>query len=185
MRLRILALGALLHAAAATAAERPPEMPTRDVDVTYRMAAPRPDAPPLAQRMRWDVADRRLRVDPPSAGLYMIVDYGARRMSLVRGADRKVLDMEAGGRRLPGENAGAGFTRLGTAEVAGMGCTLWRTTDSAGQPVEACITADGVLLRARREGHTLVEAVSVAYGHQDPAIFAIPAGYQHVRPPPQ
>jgi hypothetical protein len=41
----------------------------------------------------------------------------------------------------------------------------------------ACITGDGVLLRAVAGGRTLVSAASVDYAPQDPALFVAPDGF--------
>jgi hypothetical protein len=46
-------------------------------------------------------------------------------------------------------------------------------------PVVVCVTADGVLLRARRGERTVLTASRVAYGPQDPALFRLPADYRH------
>ncbi len=174
-----LAIVAILLAAPALAADRPPTIPLRDVDVTYRIAQPVEGGAPLSQRMRWLVATGRLRVDPPSPGLYMIVDYTAKRMSVVKLADRAVLDVPTVAPGLPGAPAGAYAVR-DAAVVAGLPCTNWLTTDAAGQDTLLCLTPDGVMLRASQRGQTLLEAVSVSYGPQDPAAFTPPDGFHHV-----
>lgn len=174
-----LALGASLPA---RAQDRPAITPSRDVDVTYQMNA---GDRVLRQRMRWLVAAQKLRVDPPTAGLYMIVDLRDHRIALVRDADRRVAELDApAAGAMPGAAPGSAFTREDTDSVAGLACTDWQTTDSAGAPTLACITADGVLLRARSGGRTLVEAVSVRYAPQDPTLFQPPADYRRVTQPP-
>ena len=160
-------------------AERPPITPQRDVDVTYRLSQPVQGAPPLSQRMRWSVATGRLRVDPPSPGLYMIVDYKTKRMAVVKLAERAVLDMATSGPGLPGAPAGD-YRRQDDAEIAGLRCTNWLTADAAGQATTLCLTADGVMLRAAQGGKALLEATSVQYGPQDPAAFIPPDGFTHV-----
>jgi len=55
-------------------------------------------------------------------------------------------------------------------------CTEWQTAKSTGRAVTVCMTADGVLLRARADNAVLVQAVRVSYGPIDPSVFAIPAG---------
>ena len=173
------ALLGLLLAVPATAAEHPPIMPQRDVDVTYQVAQPVQGGPALSQRMRWSVTTGRLRVDPPSPGLYMIIDYAKKRMSVVKPADRAVLDVPTAAPGLPGAPAGA-YTRQDTAVVAGLPCTNWQTADAGGQPTQLCLTTDGVMLRASQAGHVLLEATTVNYGPQDPAAFIAPEGFQHV-----
>jgi hypothetical protein len=56
-------------------------------------------------------------------------------------------------------------------------CTEWEATATDGRRTVACITADGVLLRARAGDRTLLSAVSVDYAPQDPALFAVPDGF--------
>lgn len=163
----------------ALAQDRPPTIPTRDVDVTYRMVQPIEGGPALMQRMRWSVATGRLRVDPPSPALYMIVDYRARRMAVVHPADRAVVDMTTSGPGLPGSSAG-GFTRLDIGHVAGTACSNWQTRDTNGQVVTVCITAEGVMLRASQGDNVLLEAASVNYDTQDPGAFLPPDGYRHI-----
>ncbi len=180
--MRHAALLLLLAAGAAHAQDRPSLTPTRDVDVTYRMTQ---GGHALQQRTRWQIAERRMRVDTPTPGVYMIVDYAARRMSMVSDADRGVVEVQANAGPMPGQpgQAGADFVRQGAAQVAGLPCTEWRTVDSQGVATLACITADGVLLRAQQAGRVLVEAARVSYGAQDPAAFRVPDGYTRATRP--
>ncbi len=168
----------------AQAQEKPPITPLRDVDVTYTIPQPIQGGPALTQRMRWSVESGRLRVDPPSPGLYMIVDYRAKRMAVVKDSERAVLDLNAAAPGLPGAASNASFTRQGADQAAGLACTNWQTTDARGHPTVICLTVDGVMLRASEDGHTLVEAARVTYGPQDPAAFAPPEGYRHITPAP-
>jgi hypothetical protein len=174
---------ATLLATPALAQDKPSTVPLRDVDVTYGMAQPIQNGPPLTQRMRWLVASGRLRVDPPAHDLYMIVDYRARHMAVVRPSDRAVLDMDASGAGLPGAPSDGRFTRRGADQIAGLPCTNWETLDSAGVAAVVCFTSDGVMLRASRGGHVLLEATSVSFAPQDPATFEPPAGFRHIAPP--
>ncbi len=173
---------AAAFAPAALAAEHPPITPQRDVDVIYATAAPRDGGPPLTQRMRWSVASGRLRVDPPTGGLYMIVDYRAKRMAVVKPDARAVLDVSTLGPGLPGAAAGD-YVRQGAGQAAGLPCTDWQTSDAAGQQTLLCLTPDGVMLRASQGGQVLLEATRVSYGPQDPSAFQPPEGFRHVAGP--
>lgn len=177
--MRRLAAFAALAAGPALAADRPPIIPLRDVDVTYAVTQPAASGPALSQRMRWSVASGLLRVDPPSPGLYMIVDYAGKRMSVVKPADRAVLEVSSAAPGLPGAAAGS-YTIRDAAVVAGLACTNWLTADAGGQDTVLCLTADGVMLRASQRGQTLLEATSVDYAPQDPSAFRPPAGFRHV-----
>ena len=164
-------------------ADQPLLRPTRDVEVTYRVrnpAAPR-DGQPLEQRTHWLAAAQAVRIEPPTPGLYVIIDHLARRMSVVREGDRSVIDMVApdGMAGLTGGSDARTYIRRSEDMVAGMGCTNWETADRDGRRTLACITADGVLLRVSVGGETLATAVSVRYAPQDPALFRVPSGYAH------
>ncbi len=181
--MRYAAAGLLLLTAPAWAQDKPATVPTRDVDVTYRMGSPEPNGPPMAQRMRWSMAAAKLRVDPPTPGLYMIVDYQAHRMAVVKTAERAVLDAPAPSAGLPGQSGGS-YARRGVDSVAGLGCVNWDTVDTSGRATTLCMTSDGVLLRASQAGVPLLEAVAVTYAPQDPAAFVPPDGFRHVTPRP-
>ncbi len=69
------------------------------------------------------------RIDPPAPRLHVIIDYAARRMSVVGDATRSVLKMAVGG------SAATSFVRRGEAAVAGRVCTEWQTLDPAARQV--------------------------------------------------
>ena len=158
--------------------ETPRLRPSRDVAVTYTAVQ---SGRRLVQRMRWLAAAQTMRVDPPTTGLYVIIDYVARRMSVVRDANRSVIDMAAPRdmTQLGGNPDGGLYVRRGPDTIAGVACTEWETMDRAGRQTQACITVDGVLLRASAAGQPLVTATDVQYAPQDPTAFRIPADYVH------
>ncbi len=164
-------------------ADRPATLPTRDVDVTYRMGQ---GEQAMSQRSRWSAAERKMRLDTPTPGVYAIVDYAAGTMAMVSERSRGVLDLPTPAGGLPGQAASgsAPFTRRGSTQIAGLPCTEWETRDLGGQATLICFTDDGVLLQARHGAQVLVEATRVAYGALDPAAFAVPPGYAHEAPPP-
>ena len=150
--------------------------------MTYELRLPDGTA---MERMRWKVADAKLRVDPPTPGVYMIADYKQHSISIVSRADRSVTISPAPAAAIPGAPGAMpsnGFARREQDDVSGIACTDWAATDTEGRRVEICMTDDGVLLRMRAAGRTLLEAKTVAYGPQDPAAFVVPADYRRVRP---
>ena len=182
----VAALLAVIASGSTVAQERPATLPTRDVDVTYAALPPGapPGSTPLEQRMRWSVSPGMLRIDPPSHDLYFVMDYKNRRLETIRPSLRTVMEMDASGAGLtPGVPSGANFTKKGESMVAGLSCTDWETRDTAGEPAVACLTSDGVLLRAVANGRVLVEAASVRFGPIDPSVFAIPPGYAKFEAP--
>ena len=162
------------------AQDRPLTMPTRDVDVIYLMAGP--DAP-MQQRMRWGITEGKLRVDPPSPGLYVIIDTTSHTVQAVRESNRSVVQLDGTG-PIPGVTQGGSFTRKGDAEVAGLACTQWETKDTSGRTVQACLTADGVLLRVEADGLVMLQAMQVNFTPQAEAVFQVPADYRKITPPP-
>ena len=93
-------------------------------------------------------------------------------------ADKTVIEMAAPDNvtGMP-DGAAADAVRRGEDTVAGLACTEWDMTDAAGEAARLCLTADGVLLRARSGGRTLLSAETVQYGPLDADLFRVPAGY--------
>ena len=162
-------------------ADRPATLPTRDVDVIYRTGG---GGRAMSQRSRWSAAERKMRLDTPTPGVYAIVDYATGTMAMVSDQNRGVLDLPVPAGGLPGQGApgSAPFTRRGSTQIAGLPCTEWETRDLRGQATLTCFTDDGVLLQARHGTQVLVEATRVAYGVLDRATFAVPPDYAHGAP---
>jgi hypothetical protein len=176
--LALLALNAGLGQEPSGAPDQPRLLPTRDVDVSYQML---PGGTPLKQRMRWRAGTRTLRLDPPLADLFVIVEYDQKRMSVVREAERIVLDTTVPAHFMSSiETRLSNVVRRGQDRIAGLSCTRWETTDLQNNPAEACITPDGVLLQVRSHGHVQLTAAAVSYAPQDPTLFRIPDGYRHL-----
>jgi hypothetical protein len=182
-RRTVAVLSLCLGWAFAASADQPLLRPTRDVDVTYRASAPH-GGPPIEQRVRWLAAAQTMRIDLPAPGLYVIIDYIARRMSVVRDETRSVIEMAAPDSvaAMTGAKLTTSYVRHGEAVVAGHGCTEWQTLDRDAHPVIACITGDGVLLRAGTADQVRVSAVSVRYAQQDPDLFRVPDDYARRAP---
>lgn len=182
MKRLVFAFVSVLFAAplGAYAADAPIIVPTRDVDVLYQTDQ---GGTTLEQRLRWDSKDQLMRVDSPSPGLWMLVEYRDRQIFMVSEPQKSILEMGATAGPLPGQPGGQTFTRRGADKVAGTPCTQWEATDSQGQPTLACLTDDGVLLRAMRGRVVLIQAKRVTFGTQDPALFKLPDGYQRIQAP--
>ena len=184
----LAALGAAVSALPAAAQDRPLLLPQRDVAVAYRLVGGPPSVPEM--RMAWLAGEGRQRIEMPGGGRATVVDHKDLGASfVVVDEQRAVIPLPGRAGASMGLPGGAGttgrFTRAGAASYAGLPCTVWRYEDEK-QTGEACITADGVLLRGvgTSEGRTGgVEAVRVDYGPQDPARFRRPEGYRVVQPP--
>ena len=68
-------------------------------------------------------------------------------------------------------------TRTGSCSVAGENGAEW-TRDENGTPHTACVTSDGIILRAAEGGQTVWEPTSVQRGPQSADLFTLPAGVQ-------
>lgn len=164
--------------APALAAEKPQFLPTRDVDVSYSIVA---GDQTLPQRVRWMASARLLRVDPPVEGMYMLVDYDRKRMSMVRETEHAAIDMNAPANIVAGVQTRIDSTTRGKDEtIAGLTCTNWQTTDLANKPATACLTADGVLLQVRSQGRIMLTADRVSYEPQRAALFQVPEGFLRI-----
>jgi hypothetical protein len=173
--MRFVVLAGLFLAGAARA-EAPVVQPTRDVDVTYKVPVAGGTNVAILQRLRFSASLHIQRVDLPTSGNWMVLNFATKRLAMVRDESREIVDLPAPDNSAqPG--AGAGFTRVGAARVAGLDCVEWRTVDTRGQQTVACYTADGVLLRARNDSGVLMEAVGVVYAPQEAGVFKLPGGY--------
>ena len=181
MRLPLLALACCVAAVPALADAPASVKPTRDVDVTYQVPVGGGGNTAMLQRLRYSAALHRQRVDLPTSGNWMMMDFTTHRMAMVRDESREIVDLPApDDSALP--NNGASFVRVGQASVAGLDCTEWRTRDTRGEETVACYTPDGVMLRARNDTQVLMQAISVHYGALAEGAFALPDGYSHQTP---
>jgi hypothetical protein len=175
----------LLFALPAVAQDRPPVFPTRDVAVTYRMTGgSAPQGAPQTMQMSWNAAAGLLRSEVPGMG-WMVADQRSGRAFMVMEPMRVIMDVPLGqqGSQLPGLSPNATYRREGNATVAGLRCTIWSVQDGDSRG-RACITADGVMLRAEgtNGGHSGgLEATQVTYAPQDPSRFQRPQGYQSMQ----
>lgn len=74
----------------------------------------------------------------------------------------------------------ARLTRIGSANVAGRPCAVWRYTGHLGANGTACATAEGVVLQLKPDGRRtpLFQATAVTFARQDPKWFVPPPDYQ-------
>lgn len=183
--MRSLAIGLLALLPVAAQAQQPAIFPTRDVTVTYRTTGGAQG--PMNITMAFSTGNGLMRIDMPAgngpmgAG-WMLFDHRAGNARMVLDQQRMVMTMDGG--MVPGgggfrPSPEARFTREGSDRVIGTACTNWRIEDR-GTRARACLTDDGVVLRAQPENDStgMLEAIEIRYGAQDPARFTIPAGYQ-------
>lgn len=145
-----------------------------------------------AQGIEMSVAhhEGHLRVEVAN-GMVSLIDLDRRGMVVlmdVPGMDRIAVEMDMP----PGfafSDANRLGTRTGTGEALGEACDLWRFEAKAlNQPVETCVTADGIVLRTTTvmggKPVVLFEVTELTRGPQDPAQFALPKGMKARKVPP-
>ena len=166
---------------AAWAEDAPRLMPSRDVDITYRVLS---GEKPVIERVRWLAAEEIERIDPHGKGYilgrsaYMIIDHRGKTADII---DPKTRTVTATVNPVAGELAeieNAKLMPLGAATVAKLACQIWQAEISAKVEREICLTEDGVLLRVRNGDQTVLQATSVTYHHIGTKIFEIPANYK-------
>ena len=182
MRVDVTRLGAAAALAAllalpAMAEERPAFPPARDVAVTYKVNSSQIKTAPEVV-LRYSAAADRFRVEGGLPG-YVLVDRRAGHASIV--LERLGVIMDAPPRAGLDQafllENGKHFVRKGGDTVAGQQCTIWEVGgDSASG--SACVTADGVVLRASghdRKGRSgSIEATHVDYAQQAETLFFPP-----------
>lgn len=187
LALALAGAGAGAALAQAPARNAPAQLwPTRDVAVTYtvRGGGQAPRTVPAA----WLAAEQRLRVEPPEAPGWVLVDVPRGQALMVMDSVRTAMQLPEE-QKLPlvqGLPPGTRMTRAGSDTVAGHRCDNWQVSGPEGQGT-VCLTPDGVLLRAQgsREGRQgSLEATAISYARQDPARFRLPAEYRSVTLPP-
>ena len=169
----------------ARAQDHPPFAATRDAAITYRLLGD-PDSPgaPREMHMFLKAQGSLMRIDAAGQPGYALVDRPNNRMFLVMDSQKAYMEMdstESGGPQQFMLNPSMQFTRKGAATVAGQPCTVWSVRAKQGTGL-ACITADGIMLRAQGVGADGsrtggLEATSVSYAAQPDALFAPPVGY--------
>jgi hypothetical protein len=166
-----------LPATAAWAEGRPVLLPTRDATVIYRVDSDQPGAPSEAE-VHFRAGAARLRIAPRGMPGYLLVDRDSRKVTMVLPQQQIFLDFPLRGdpERLLTRQDDMQFTRRGEETVAGLRCTDWdmQSPDATGS---GCVTADGVILRARGTSHGRaggIEATSVVYAPQPQSLFEPP-----------
>ncbi|TCK30188.1 hypothetical protein EV667_0276 [Ancylobacter aquaticus] len=174
-----LMLGICMSFDIAGAAAEPMPAPTAD----YRARARAP------QGVQLDVFHHqgKVRVEVASGnlpnGMVSLIDLQNSSMIVlmnVPGMDRIAVEMDMP----PGfafSDANRQGTRAGSGEALGEACEIWRFEPKAlNQPVESCITADGIVLRTTTsmggKPAVLFEVTELTRAPQDPAQFALPKG---------
>ncbi len=179
-----LLAGAMVACCSSAFADLPPLHPSRDVAVVYRAAgATEKDGVPQARMVRlyWGENGQALRVEVEGQPMVALVDFKHGRMAMLIEPRKIMVETKLDPRMVPGFvlPADAKAVRDGTDTVTGLTCDVWRLSGPHGKGT-ACVTADGVVLRAAgsaEHGAGELEAISVAYGPQPASLFTPPSDF--------
>lgn len=108
--------------------------------------------------------------NPEANETFSIVNTGGRQMALQMSSD-DVTD--------PNQDwtTEAGTTFVGPCTVGAESGNEWSRVEGDATST-SCVTQDGIILRATRNGQTTWETTSISRGPQDASLFALPAGVQ-------
>ncbi len=191
---------ALLLLLAAAAPAHPPFAPTRDVRVTYRLESPDANAPGGQATneliLRATAGGRKLRLDRPGSGAYLLIDPAARSATMIDPKIRAFMTVALNPKAAQGLlllDPGEAYRRLGNTMMAGLACTIWAVGRNGhggrGDGDQVCVTDDGVILN-RIEGasanRSRLTATAVTFAAQPEALFVPPREFQDLslpRPP--
>src|SRR5579872_2074915 len=112
----------LMVAGSAAADERPALVPTKDVDISYKVT--RPNQPAIIERRRWLAGEHLERVDGPDKST-TIFDRHKGEFILLNVGNKTFRKLEGKGRQPPEPEAGITLTRGGEAVIAGLHCVEW------------------------------------------------------------
>ncbi len=187
---RLVAAGLLIAVAMpAWAQSRPPSFPTRDATVTYTTGNGR------VITISYGAVGQHMRIQGMAgAAGYVIVDRAGGTATIVEPARHMYMRMPESPAMRAGmmgsELRNATFSREGSDTVAGISCTMWKVTTTKGTG-DACITSDGLLLRARGRANGSSQgqqqymlATKVTYGALPASTFEPPAGFHPLTLPP-
>lgn len=175
----------LLAGPGSVLAEAPAQTtPSRDIDITYRADIANNPGTALLQRLRYSAALRRQRLDMPTSGHWLLLDYARGTLTLVHEPEHTAMTQPAAGAGgLPDPGPSQHWQRGARQSIAGTACTDWRLISGASEDAAYCLTDDGAVLRISRAGRVISEAIAVSYAPQPESVFAQPQGY--ATPPSQ
>ena len=106
---------------------------------------------------------------------YILTTMGGRQMAM-----RMPLTAEQAQDPFADWTEGTNATQVGPCAVAGEVGVEWSLPAEEGQagPETACVSGDGIILKATQNGQTTWEMTSVQRGPQSAALFTIPDGVQ-------
>lgn len=189
---RLASAAALALAASAAAAQVQLPFPTVDFLLEGRIVAAQAGA---AQGMTTVMRHKggKMRVDVDNMGMkgFMLMERGGKTATMVMepSPGMKVameidLEQAAGANTGPMDMWNAKGMRVGTDRILGESCDWWQT-EINGRSTKACVTPDGIPLKAMdaKSNEAYWEIVRLERRSQDPALFVVPADAQRMQVP--
>ena len=174
-------IGSVIAPSSAGAQQRPTYLPTRDVVITYRVTG-RAARDMRQLVVRFTAATQRIRVETDDQTIgYLLVDPRARTARMVVPSVGQYVDLPLGRDRRAAMlfSDRLNFTRRGTSRLVGLACNQW-DVQGGRDSARACITEDGVILRAEGRGGDVagsrMEATRVDFMTQPGRLFDVPQG---------
>ncbi|HWA01621.1 MAG TPA: hypothetical protein VG841_15035 [Caulobacterales bacterium] len=110
-------------------------------------------------------------LDADSQTAVLVMEMGGQRMA-IRTQSASIQDVSEQWRGGDGKTIHA----IGPCSVVGEDGTEWEQQDDSGKTGSACVTPDGIILRATSNGQTVWEATRLQRGPQAAALFQPPPG---------
>ncbi len=133
------------------------------------------DGSKLRMEMSGPQGEMVIITNPDSGEDFVITNAGGQRMAMrMTQAGAPVSDPAE---EWSGDMA-TNATRTGNCSVAGENGAEWTRTEEGADPQTACVTNDGIILRATDGGRTVWETTSVQRGPQSADLFTLPPGVQ-------
>ena len=180
----LIASACLARLAPAYGAEQPLLFATKDAQIRYRVTTGEQTAPALVT-VQLSAEAHLARVLSPELDGYVLVSPLLDRVTLILPHHQAFSELALGANteRFMLLNSSMGFIAGESASVAGYSCREWTVRSSLGVG-EACVTNDGLLLRASGnlggDVSNKIEAISVDYAPQPAALFIVPTGLHRV-----
>lgn len=125
-------------------------------------------------RMEFSSPQGQMTIVSNGPDSFMISQQGGRTIAMRAGADAQQAQDPS---QVWQAELAATATRTGSCSGAGMSGSEW-TSGMDGVARTACVTDNGIILRAAENGRTTWETTSVQVGPQDPNLFVLPPGVQ-------
>ncbi len=174
MNARLVVAALLLPALAASAADVPDLIPTRDVDISYKLESP--DRGKQKFRVRWLSDEKLERIDGADQAITLI-DHARNQLEVLNPSLKTFVMVDAPEKGMYFPSIGPSAEPGQQVQVANYACREWHW-EVEGKMSVLCVTDDGVPLRFFDGTDLHITATHVTYGKLKPKLFRIPRGFE-------